>query len=311
MNFWITIAIITLVICLIGFYPLLKKSVRTNNTKRDNLNKAFYFDRLKEVEREVSEGVIDDPEQTKQELQQSLLDDIPAQTPSMQADGKSYGKIWFLTLLITVGSISLITYFKVGSWQANSMVNATHNKLDYFYERMKNEEKEPFNEQELNQFAIALRADLQKTPDDAKKWFTLGQIGLAKDDGNLAYESFEKASKLDPNNIQYKSSFAQILIFSQDKSDKEKGKALLKEIIRIDHTNFDALSLLAFSSFEEEDYKMAAMTWGMMLKLMPENEPRRAMIERSMNHALEMQKAQEQNNKAADKPSAPKTEEKK
>ena len=38
-------------------------------------------------------------------------------------------------------------------------------------------------------------------------------------------------------------------------------------VIRQDHSNPEALSLLAFSYFEGEDYKMAAVTWAMMLRL--------------------------------------------
>ena len=65
---------------------------------------------------------------------------------------------------------------------------------------------------------------------------------------------------------------------------------MLKEVIRADHSNVNALSLLAFRAFEQEDYKMAAMTWGMMLKLLPEDDPRRETIERSIQSALSMVK---------------------
>lgn len=303
MNFWIIIAIVTLVICLIAFYPLLKKTVKSDSTKRDSLNKAFYLDRLKEVEREANEGVIDDPEKTKLELQQSLLDDIPEQAQAQQIQQSKSGKIWFVGLLLAVGAIGTAAYVSVGSWQAGNMIDMTHKKLEYFYERIKDEDTNPLSEQELNQFAMALRVELQEKPNDAKGWFMLGQIGMAKDDGQLALESYEKASKLDPKNLQYKGSYAQVLMFSQDQADKDKGKEVLKEILRQDHTNLDALSLLAFSSFEEQDYKMAAMTWGMMLKLIPEGEPRRATVEKSINMAMSMLKEQEnkQPAKAEDK----------
>lgn len=77
MNFWILVTIITLMIGVVAFYPLLKQRQNLSAQKRDNLNKAFYFDRLKEVEQEAAAGIIEDSEQTKLELQQSLLDDIP------------------------------------------------------------------------------------------------------------------------------------------------------------------------------------------------------------------------------------------
>ncbi|AKO30255.1 c-type cytochrome biogenesis protein CcmI [[Haemophilus] ducreyi] len=294
MNFWLIVAIITVFICLIAFYPLLKKSKKQNTLERDHLNKAFYFDRLQEVEREANEGIIDDLEKSKVELQQSLLDDIPMHTAVEQPTLSKVSRVWFLGLLCAVSAISLLAYMNVGSWQATKMLDMTHQKLDYFYARIKDEDKNPLSETELNQFAVALRVDLQRNPNNAKGWFMLGQMGIARNDGQLAFESYEKASKLAPNNLQYKSKYAQALMFLQDKADKEKGKQVLKEIIRQDHRNLDALSLLAFNSFEEEDYQMAAATWGMMLKLIPQGEPRRATIEKSVNMAISLLKAKEQ-----------------
>ena len=221
------------------------------------------------------------------------LADIPEEA-EQQASIQAVKKGWFVAILIAVGAISTAAYISVGSWQAADMVNMTHKKLEYFYDRIKNEDTNPLSEAELNQFAVALRADLQENPNNAQGWFMLGQVGMAKDNGQLAYESYDKAVQLDPKNMQYKSTYAQLLMLSQDKSDKEKGKELLSELLREDHTNLDALSMLAFNAFEEEDYKMAAMTWGMMLKLIPEDNPRRKTVEKSIDMAMQMQKMQEQ-----------------
>lgn len=294
MIFWISLLIITAIICTIGFYPLLKKSIHSSSNQRDELNKAFYFARLQEVKNETDSGVIDNPEQTQLELQQSLLEDIPEQSAYTVSTTKSFGKVWFLTLVVLVLGVSVGIYFKVGSWFTNTMLDSSHQKLDYFYERMKNEQKEPLSEQELNQFAMALRVELQKNPNDDKSWFVLGQVAMATNNGQLALDSFAKANKLQPDNTQYKLSYAQILMFSEDASDNATGEQLLKEVIRVDHTNVDALSLLAFRAFEQEDYKMAAMTWGMMLRLMPKEDPRIPTIERSIESARAMIKGETQ-----------------
>ncbi|HDL1271525.1 TPA: c-type cytochrome biogenesis protein CcmI [Mannheimia haemolytica] len=286
MNFWLAIIFVTLIVCGVAFYPLLKKNKQIDNTKRDSLNKAFYFDRLKEVENEANEGVIDDPEQTKLELQKNLLDDIPHSIQSATSEKLTLGKSWFVALILFVGGISFAIYSNVGSWFSNSMLDTTHQKLDSFYERLKTEETNPLSQEEMNQFAMALRVDLQSNPNDDKKWYMLGQIGMALDDGQLAHDAFSKAAQLKPDNLDYKLSHAQLLLFSEAQEDKKQGETLLKEIIRQDHTNFNALSLLAFHSFEKEDFKMAAMTWGMMLKLLPDEDPSKVTVERSFNMAL-------------------------
>lgn len=286
MNFWLVIIFITLTVCIIAFYPLLKKNRPMSETKRDALNKAFYFDRLQEVENEAIEGIIDDPEQTKLELQQNLLGDIPETKRNIAHSTLRFNKAWFVSLIIFIGSISFAVYSSVGSWFSHSILDATHRKLDYFYERLKSEETNPLSMEEMNQFAMALRLDLQSNPTDDQKWYMLGQIGMALDDGQLAHDAFSKAAQLKPNNLAYQLSHAQLLLFSESPEDKKQGEQLLKEIIRQDHTNFNALSLLAFHSFEKEDFKMAAMTWGMMLKLLPDSDPRKATVERSFNMAL-------------------------
>lgn len=165
MNFWILVTIITLIIGVVAFYPLLKQRQNLSTQKRDSLNKAFYFDRLKEVEQEAEAGIIEDSEQTKLELQQSLLDDIPEHQTQAVSSAKSFGhlgKLWFIALILLIGGISAGIYWNIGSWFSGTMLEMSHKKLDYFYERVKTEETDPLSEQELNQFAMALRVELQK-----------------------------------------------------------------------------------------------------------------------------------------------------
>lgn len=304
MTFWLILGAITLLICGVAFFPLLKKTTSHNDTQRDSLNKAFYFERLQEVEREAREGKIDDPEQTKRELQQSLLDDIPAETAAAAKPQKTLHKGWLAALVLLVGSVSAAVYWQVGAWRDDPILSASGNRpISYFYERLKNEEQKPLDEIEMGEFALALQNELRNNPQDAESLFMLGQIGMALQNWDMALESYAKASDLQPSNLLYKQKYAEILMMSQDPKDKDKGEALIKEIIRLDHTNLGALRLLAFHLFEKEDYKMAAMTWGMVLKLMPENDPSRATIERSMQAALSMLKPEEKaGDKAAETP---------
>lgn len=288
MTFWIIVVLITLAIAALGFYPLLKnRPAEKTAMERDSLNKSFYFHRLKEVEREAAEGKIEDLEQSKLELQQSLLDDIPAEKMAPSTESKP-SKLGFFALVIGVLAIGSTAYVSVGSWQAAQHASQAPQQLQRFFERIKTEESNPLSTQELQQFATALRVHLQDNPQDHQNWFMLGQLGLALDDGQLAFESFQKATQLEPKNMQYRSHYIQFLLSSDDAQEKAQGKEMLKALIREDHTNLDALNLLAFSSFEEGDYQMAAMTWGMMLKLIPEGEARRETIEKSINMAMSL-----------------------
>lgn len=293
MNFTLIFILTTLVVALICFYPLLRQFKAKHGQKRDDLNKALYFSRLEEIEQDNSQGLVENVEQLKQELQKTLLDDVPSKVQeNVDYSGKSYGKIWFVSGVLALGIIAGSSYFMVGSWQAESMLEQTYAKLPYFFDRMKDEDKNPFSDTEMQQFSIALRIDLQKNPTDAKKWWMLGQIGMNLGDARLAFDSYQKANKLEPDNVQYKLGYARILMFSEDATDKLKGGDLLREVIRQEHTNIEALSLLAFRYFETEDYKMAAVTWAMMLRLMPKDDERVPLIEKSIRTARDALEAQ-------------------
>ncbi|HHE9997413.1 TPA: c-type cytochrome biogenesis protein CcmI [Haemophilus influenzae] len=293
MNFALIFILTTLVVALICFYPLLRQFKAKHGQKRDDLNKALYFSRLEEIEQDNSQGLVENVEQLKQELQKTLLDDVPSKVQeNVDYSGKSYGKIWFASGLLALGIIAGSSYFMVGSWQAESMLEQTYAKLPYFFERMKDEDKNPFSDAEMQQFSTALRIDLQKNANDAKKWWMLGQIGMNLGDARLAFDSYQRANKLEPDNVQYKLGYARILMFSEDATDKLKGGNLLREVIRQDHTNIEALSLLAFRYFETEDYKMAVVTWAMMLRLMPKDDERVPLIEKSIRAARDALEAQ-------------------
>ncbi|MDC2825305.1 c-type cytochrome biogenesis protein CcmI [Rodentibacter pneumotropicus] len=294
MSFALSLVVITLLVALICFYPLLCRVKAKNEQKRDELNKALYFSRLQEIEQDDAQGLVENVELLKQELQKTLLDDVPHQEEKNIQGEKSYGKIWFASGVLAIGIIAGTSYFMVGSWQAESMLEQTYAKLPYFYDRMKEEETNPLSDSEMQQFSTALRIDLQKNPQDAKKWWLLGQIGMNLGDARLAFDSYQKANKLEPDNLQYKLGYARVLMFSEDTTDKLKGSDLLREVIRKDHSNIEALSLLAFRYFETEDYKMAAVTWAMMLRLMPKDDERVALIEKSIRAARDALEIQEQ-----------------
>ena len=147
MNFALIFILTTLVVALICFYPLLRQFKAKHGQKRDDLNKALYFSRLEEIEQDNSQGLVENVEQLKQELQKTLLDDVPSKVQeNVDYSGKSYGKVWFASGVLALGIIAGSSYFMVGSWQAESMLEQTYAKLPYFFDRMKDEDKNPFSD---------------------------------------------------------------------------------------------------------------------------------------------------------------------
>lgn len=293
--FWLSLIGLTLFVALICFYPLLKPPLNTQHIVRETLNKAFYFDRLKEIEQDEQQGLLDNTAPAKIELQQALLEDIPEKMPTQSTvqHTRSFGKIWFISGFLTLSIIASCIYYVTGAWQEEALVEKITQKLPHFYARIKDEETNPLNEQELQEFATALRIHLQQSPQEAKSWFLLGQIAINLENMQLAYDSYAKANQLAPQNVDYALSYARILMNSAEPTDQTQGEILLKQIIAQDHKNLDALSLLALNYFGKENYKMAIVTWAMMLRLMPQDDPRINLIEKSIKTARDALEEQE------------------
>ena len=118
---------------------------------------------MQEVEQDNQQGLVENVEQLKQELQKTLLEDIPQQeTQTIDKKCQNYGKLWFVSGLLGLAIIAGVSYFPLGSWKTEDMMEKTLAKLPYFFERIADEDKNPMSDAEMQQFSTALRLDLQK-----------------------------------------------------------------------------------------------------------------------------------------------------
>ena len=120
-------------VALICFYPLLRSVKAKEDKKRDELNKALYFSRLQEIEQDNQQGLVENVEQLKQELQKTLLEDIPQEeTQALDKNAKNYGKLWFVSGLLGLAIIAGVSYFPLGSWKTEDMMEKDIGKIALF-----------------------------------------------------------------------------------------------------------------------------------------------------------------------------------
>ncbi|SFP17136.1 c-type cytochrome biogenesis protein CcmI [Enterovibrio norvegicus] len=282
--FWLITALMMLVSIAIFVLPIYRGKDQDEEASRDELNKAFFRDRMEEIEEEAQEGLIENQGELAVELKQSLLDDIPTQ----QAVTERMNTVSAMMLAPGVLILVILSYFlynTFGSYGAVVSWQETTNNLPELSQRLMSESQEPLTDQEMADLTLALRTKLQQTPDDAMGWLLLGRIGMANRDIQTAEGAMAKAYGLSPENSDIKLGYAQSLIFSGDETNVTKARGLLREVIREDHANMQAFSLLAFEAFERGAYDEAIAAWSTMKKLLPENDPRIAMLERSIARA--------------------------
>lgn len=121
----------------------------------------------------------------------------------------------------------------------------------------------------------------------------LGRIGMVLGNASTATEAYANAYRLDPKNSDAALGYAEALTRSSDPDDNRRGGELLRQLVRSDHANVRVLSMYAFNAFEQQRFGEAVAAWEMMLKLLPANDTRRSVIERSIKQALEQLSPQE------------------
>jgi cytochrome c-type biogenesis protein CcmH len=213
----------------------------------------------------------------------SLTEENPA-----LSSGMTRGKIslWvFLPGGVLLLAVSAGSYLKTsGLAQVQAWRQATA-ETPALLKRVLDPQAAPLTMEEMARLGLGLRTRLQQQPDNLEGWMMLGRIGMVLNNATTATQAFAHAYKLAPTNGEAKLGYAEVLTRSADAQDNQLGGLLLREMLKDDHTNIRVLSLLAFNAFERQNYREAIGAWDMMLKILPANDQRRAVIERSIDQA--------------------------
>ncbi|MFC5078232.1 Cytochrome c-type biogenesis protein CcmH precursor [Vibrio thalassae] len=282
--FWISTVVLVLVAIALLAITLSSKKANNDEQLRDELNKAFYKDRLSELEVENEEGLVENQQDLIDDLKQSLLDDIPQQ--KVQKDNVNISPMAILVpsvALVVILTYGMYMHFggatKVKNWQ-----EVTAN-LPELSKKLMAGSAEPMTEDEMQDLTLALRTRLHYQKDDATGWLLLGRIALANRDVTTATDAMEKAYRLTPNDDDVKLGYAQALMMSQDEMDNNRARGLLTSLIQEEYVDLRVFSLLAFDAFEREDFPGAIRYWSIMQKMIGPEDSRYEMLSRSIESA--------------------------
>lgn len=284
--FGISTLILVAITCVFVAIPLIQKKANNDTVLRDELNKAFYKDRLNELQEETEEGLVDNEQDLIADLKQSLLDDIPAQEQAKQQSSIS-------TMGVLIPSIALVVllsyglyakfgnYTKVEQWQ---QVSANLPELTRKLMAPQGQGVE-LSDQEMQDLTLSLRTRLYYQPEDSTGWLLLGRIAMANRDMQTAIGAMKHAYALEPQDGDIQLGYAQALMLSDDEMDQNQARAILKRLSQRDYVDLRVYSLLAFDAFERADYPSAIQYWGMMQQMIGPNDGRYEMLTRSIESA--------------------------
>ena len=250
--------------------------------ERDRLNTAFYQQRLRELQRDETEGVVADRTQMERDLQQMLLTDVTdgQHVPARQSSRWVLLPGVILLLLVTTGG-----YLQTGGYAQLAGWIAVQRDYPALRARVMDPDAQPLTMEELARLQLGLRTALQQTPGSADEWAMLGRLGMVLNNATAAGQAFERALQRAPDSLELQQDYAEVLTRSGDPQDNRQASVLLHALLKRDRANLRTLSLLAFNASEQQNYTEALDAWRAMLALLPAGDPRITLIQRSIEQA--------------------------
>ncbi|CAM6806745.1 cytochrome c-type biogenesis protein CcmH [Citrobacter portucalensis] len=208
-------------------------------------------------------------------------------------DGKRGGFGLFVPGIVVALIVGAVSYYETGSYKQVQVWQQATAQAPALLERALDPKADPLNEEDMTRLALGLRTRLQADPTNVEGWIMLGRIGMVLGNASTATEAYANAYRLDPKNSDAALGYAEALTRSSDPDDNRRGGELLRQLVRGEHANVRVLSMYAFNAFEQQRFGEAVAAWEMMLKLLPANDTRRTVIERSIKQAMEQLTPQE------------------
>lgn len=286
-TFWLSTVVLTIAAIVFIALPLLRKQRFDDEARRDELNKAFYRDRIEELKEEEIGGVVVDQEDLILDLKQSLLDDIPASEQKSGAFTLSPMMV-FISSAILLVAVSYATYLSFGALDKVEHWQGISGKLPALTQKLMSPQQESLTEEEMKDLKLALRTRLHYQPEDAQGWLLLGRIALSDRDAHTATGAMAKAYQLDAEDADVRLGYAQSLMMSENEGEQHKARELLISLLQDDYVDLRVYSLLAFNAYQRGSYEEAIRFWRTMQKLVGAEDNRYAMLERSIQNAEKM-----------------------
>ncbi|EEY38021.1 c-type cytochrome biogenesis protein CcmI [Vibrio mimicus] len=281
--FWISTLLLVAIAVVFVIIPFIQKRANNDQELRDELNKAFYKDRLKELEEETEEGIVVDQQDLIADLKQTLLDDIPTQQKHQQENKVSLWMVVVPSVLLVIG-LSYALYAKFGNYQHVQAWQQVSAQLPELSKKLMSPQAE-LSDEEMNDLTLALRTRLHYQADDVTGWLLLGRIGLANRDLETAIGAMKKAFALDSEDPDVKFGYAQALMLSNEPVDQQEAKSILLKLAQRGYADLRVYSLLAFDAFESGDFPAAIKYWGLMQQAIGPEDARYEMLSRSIESA--------------------------
>lgn len=267
-SFWVVAGIFIVGALMFVLPTLWSKRNRDGGVARDATNVDVYRDQLDELDNDLRSDILtrEQYEQSKRELQQRMLQDIPqgeTMAATLMSGSRNVTTITLTTLAVPLLAVSL--YLWLGNTKALLPQPAA---VDHPAMTSSPESGHP----DFSSVLENLIARLRDQPDDIEGWLMLGRTYAMMQRFNEAKGAYEKVLVLSPDNPEVLTDYADIVAMTHDGSLVGEPYELIKKALRLDARNPKALALAGTAEFEQKKYKEAAASWEKLLALIPPSE---------------------------------------
>ncbi len=269
-TFWI-FAIAMVIIALIFLLRPLIIELNKSDIDRTAQNVAITKERLNELKTELEQGSISQIEydQTKEELEQSLLNDVEESSGNINSvNNQSYNRFsrYILIFSVPVFAISLYAFLgqpdliEGGKTQAAAPAgHASSNGAS--------------NLGSIEQMVEKLAARLKEKPDNAEGWFMLGRSYMSMNRYKEAVDALAKTNQLIPNNPVVMLRYADALTMLRGGRISGEPFDLIKRAVEIKPDDPTGLWLLGMGYEEQGEHQKAIYYWTLLLPFLKDDKP--------------------------------------
>lgn len=255
----------------LGFivYPWMKDRNAKKRFEVSNTN--VIKQRIEEIEREASEGLIDPDEmQTAiNEMKVALAEESAFNDEQEKEAINASLSAKSAKLPLIIGAIPAIiaaawVYFDANQLSGlEDLVDATNN-IDELSQRILVQPANDVQPEEFNKYALVIRQQLRKNPNDATGWQWLGRLRMSLGQTEEAVSAFNKALDISPESEDIRMKYAQALMMVGDEENLQNAKRQVSYLVQIAPDNRNYRLLLTVVAAQLNDSETAFTNFAMI-----------------------------------------------
>ena len=266
MEFLVIALIFLILLLVIVWRPFFKQKtlvVRVDTQLREDTNVRLYHEHKKEIEKDYSEGGIDQEnyQYLLAELDSTLLQDIESTSKNVGEKktnvSKPYSPLWPLGLSVFIIIFTVALYNKQGSYKLITELPSGHGQQ----QAMSQNEMLKQRENDAMAHIEKLQKHIDSNPDDGEAWYNLGQTYVAVGGFDEAVAAFMQVIRIEGEHADLLGAIAQALYYKNDQKINAQVQEYIDKALALDINDPSTNILLGMHNFIATNYQQAITYW--------------------------------------------------